>query len=339
MGVRDIAMATAKVAAEVFASSRAMERIEQDGYTRIDPFRIAAGEGVSVLLRPMEKLLGAFMRENSPGILLNSARPAGLIHMTCAHELGHYFMGHQSALDETIDYGAKAEVMEQEAETFGYHLLVPRPLLGNICMRKGWNKKSLADPHVLYQMSLRLGISYSAAAWSLVRHNILTYDVVQGLLKIQPASIKQSLLQGQLPDATKDVWLLDETDQSSILEPRPEDHLVVRLKSHASAGYLWLADSVEQVAEQGFTLAPLSYRQPVDPQTVVFGADSTLDYVLSVKQVGVEGPHPVMLSEVRPWMGKQAGDASFHSKTHFEPITEGLTRESKRALIQEVAGL
>lgn len=339
MAARDIAMATAKVAAEVFASSRAMERIEQDGYTRIDPFGIAAGEGVSVLLRPMEKLLGAFMREESLGILVNSARPAGLIHMTCAHELGHYFMGHQSALDETIDYGGKAEVMEQEAETFGYHLLVPRPLLGIICKRKGWTKASLTNPQVLYQMSLRLGVSYSAAAWSLVRHNILTFDVVQGLLKVQPAAIKQSLLQGQLPDATKDVWLFDENDQSSVLEPRPEDHLVVRLKSHASAGYLWQADSVEQVADQGFTLAPLVTSQAVDPQAVVFGAHSTLDYVLTAKQWAVEEPRPVTLSEVRPWMGKQGGDASFHSRTHFEPISEGLTRESKRALIREVAGL
>lgn len=338
MATRDIAVATAKVAAEVFASSRAMERVEQDGYTRIDPFRIAAGEGVSVLLRPMDKLLGAFLREERPGILVNSARSAGLIHMTCAHELGHYFMGHQSAIDETIDYGGKAEAMEQEAETFGYHLLVPKSLLSIICKRKGWNRKSLTNPHVLYQMSLRLGISYTAAAWSLVRHNVLTYDVVQGLLKVSPASIKESLLQGQLPDATKDVWLFDETDQSSVLEPRPEDHLVVRLQSHASAGYLWRAESVEQVAEQGFTLAPLPSARSLNPQSVVFGADSTLDYVLSAQQVDAEGPQTVTLCESRPWMGRQAGDASFHSKAHFEPIAEGLTRESKHALIQEVVG-
>ncbi|MNT10309.1 hypothetical protein D3C72_1451330 [compost metagenome] len=187
-------------------------------------------------------------------------------------------------------------------------------------------------------MSLRLGVSYSAAAWSLVRHKILSYDAVQELLKVQPASIKQSLFQGQLPDATKDVWLFDENDQSSVLEPRPEDHLVVRLKSHASAGYLWRADSVEQLTEQGFTLAPLTTTRLLDSQAVVFGAEPTLDYELSAQRMDVEQPHPVMLSEVRPWMGKQAGDASFHSRTHFEPIAEGLSRESKRALIREVAG-
>jgi Zn-dependent peptidase ImmA (M78 family) len=102
MGHRDIALTTAKLASDVFETTRAMERIEQDGYTRIDPFKIAASEGISVLLRPMDKLLGAFIREDAPGILVNALRSAGMIHMTCAHELGHYFMGHDSAMDDTI---------------------------------------------------------------------------------------------------------------------------------------------------------------------------------------------------------------------------------------------
>jgi Zn-dependent peptidase ImmA (M78 family) len=131
------------------------------------------------LLRPWEKLLGALVRKDCLGILVNTARSAALVYMNCDHEFGHYFMENQSALDETIDYGSQAEAMEQEAETFGYHLLVPRPLLGIICKRKRWDKASLTNPHVFYQMSLRLGVSYSAAAWSLVRHKILTYDVVQ----------------------------------------------------------------------------------------------------------------------------------------------------------------
>lgn len=334
MADRNVALATAKVAAGVFETSRAMERIEQDGYTRIDPFRVAAAEGISVLLRPMDKLLGAFIRDDCPGILINAARSAGLIHMTCAHELGHFFMGHENALDETIDYGAKAAIQEQEAESFGYHLLVPRALLTIICKRKGWNIKSLQNPIILYQLSLRLGVSYSATAWSLMRHNLLGYGAVMQLLETTPASIKQALLHGKLPDATKDVWLFEESDQTSVLEPRPEDHLVVRLKSHASSGYLWLADSVDQVAAEGFSLAPLP-ASSADRSTLSFGAETTMDYLLSGAREGHDAPHPVSLSEVRPWQGKQAGDASFSSRAHFEPIAEGLSRESKLACIQE----
>ncbi|MNL07610.1 hypothetical protein D3C87_1282940 [compost metagenome] len=335
---RNIALNTARVAFDVLESSLAMERVEQDGYTRVDPFKIAALEDVSVLLKPLDKLYGAFVRDQRSGILVNSARSAGLIHMTCAHELGHYFMGHDSAVDETLDYTGNADYREQEAETFGYHLLVPRLLLTIICKRKGWNRASLADPSIIYQLSLRLGISYSATAWSLFRHSLIGYADVQELRKTQPASIKKKLLRDRLPDATKEVWLLDESDQSSVLEPRADDHLVVRLKSHASAGYLWLADSSEDVVAEGFSLAPLTASVSAsDPSTLSFGADRTMDYVLSNGDTESDSPQPVQLSESRPWLGKQEGDSSFHSRAHFEDIEEGLTREAKLALMREVA--
>ncbi|RRW42893.1 ImmA/IrrE family metallo-endopeptidase [Pseudomonas luteola] len=333
---RNIALKTARVALDVLDSTRAMERIEQDGYTRVDPFKIAAGEDVSVLLKPLDQLYGAFIRDDRSGILVNSARSAGLIHMTCAHELGHYFMGHDSAVDETLDYPTNAEEREQEAETFGYNLLVPRPLLTIICRRKGWNRASLTNPFVLYQLSLRLGISYSATAWSLFRHSLIAYGDVQQLRKTQPAAIKKALLRDRLPDATKEVWLLDSSDQSSVLEPRAEDHLVVRLKSHASAGYLWLADSRDDLEAEGFSLAPLP-APAADPSTLVFGADDSMDYLLSNGDTELDTPQPVQLSEIRPWMGKQEKDASYRSQAHFEAIQEGLTREAKLALMREVA--
>lgn len=338
MGRRDVALITAKRAASVFESTGAMERIEQDGYTRIDPFKIAAAEGIPVLLRPMDKLLGAFIRDDAPGILVNAHRPAGLIHMTCAHELGHYFMGHASAVDETIEYDGNAELQEQEAEWFGYHLLVPRPLLTIICRRKGWNKQSLVSPHILYQLALRLGVSYAAAAWSLLRHNLTDYETVQGLLKTQPAAIKKALLQGTLADSTKDVWLFDDTDRSSVLEPRPDDYMVVRLKSHASAGYLWQADSIEQLESHGFVVSPLAASE-VDRDRLSFGSDAMMDYLVADGRERFDQPLPIQLSEVRPWLGKQEGDATYRSRAHFEPIGEGLSRDAKQALLKEAAAL
>lgn len=336
MGRRDVALTTAKRVASVFDSTRAMERIEQDGYTRVDPFRIAAAEGIPVLLRPMDKLLGAFIRDETPGILVNALRSAGLIHMTCAHELGHYFMGHDSAVDETIDYGTNAELQEQEAEWFGYHLLVPRPLLTIICKRKGWNRQSLVNPLILYQLALRLGVSYSAAAWSLLRHNLIDHDAVQRLLKTTPTMIKKALLQGPLEDSTKDVWLFDDTDRSSVLEPRPDDHMVVRLKSHASAGYLWQADSIKELESYGFVVSPFAASE-LERDNLAFGADNTMDYLVSGGRERFDAPLPIQLSEIRPWLGKQENDATFRSQAHFEPITEGLSRDAKQALLQEAS--
>ncbi|MNY49771.1 hypothetical protein D3C86_1852270 [compost metagenome] len=62
-----------------------------------------------------------------------------------------------------------------------------------------------------------------------------------------------------------------------------------------------------------------------------------MDYVLSNGDTESDSPQPVQLSESRPWLGKQEGDSSFHSRAHFEDIEEGLTREAKLALMREVA--
>lgn len=49
-------------AAELVRDSGAKRRIDEDGYTRVDPFRIAQSAGVVVMLRPLEKLWGACWR-------------------------------------------------------------------------------------------------------------------------------------------------------------------------------------------------------------------------------------------------------------------------------------
>lgn len=128
MIARGTALKVARLAAEVLANPHTRARLA-DGYTRIDPIAIAEDEGINVMVRPLDKLLGAFLREDSVGILLNHRRPAGMFHMTCAHELGHFFLGHGTNTDEQIDYGSGANEIELEADQFAYSLMAPLALV------------------------------------------------------------------------------------------------------------------------------------------------------------------------------------------------------------------
>lgn len=325
-------------ATEIYHESGARCRIEKDGYTRVDPFLVAAGEGVTVMLRPLELLLGAFIRQEAAGILVNAERSAGLIHMTCAHELGHYFMGHETTTDERIDYGSSAGDIEQEADWFAYQLLTPRLLLANILRRKGWSVSSLRNPVMAYQLSLRLGISYSAALWSLHRQRLLDRSVVESMLKIHPADIKRGLMGDAPHDARNDVWLLDDGDRSSIIEPRPDDQIIVRTSNHASAGFVW---NLDEASSSGFEIKPIlqNAQNPVASPELVFGSPPTADYLLSpIGPPSTCGSLTTLdLKELRPWITEAEPAATLELRTQFEELDSGLTLKAKQRLLSEAA--
>lgn len=328
----------ARLAHEVFHDSGGNARIK-DGYTRVDPFAIAAKEGIAVILRPLDKLLGAFIRQSASGILINVERSAGLVHMTCAHELGHYFGGHETTTDITIDYDTTASIKEQEAEWFAYQLLVPRLVLATAMRRKGWTVQSLHKPHLVYQLSLRLGISYTATIWSLNRHKLLDRATVKNLLGVQPARIKRNLIGDALFNPHKEVWLLDESDQSIILEPRPEDLLVLRLKSHASSGYIW---SPKELAAEGFHIKPIDSPSvhSENLSELIIGGSRTSDYLISPELRDACAPNiPIRFSleECRPWTKIATPCASYQTEALFENLQPGLTGAAKGRLLQEIS--
>ncbi|HOX70076.1 MAG TPA: hypothetical protein PKV56_19730, partial [Burkholderiaceae bacterium] len=70
MNLRDQLLQASKRASAVLADVGAQQRVRDSGYSRIDPVAIAEGGGVPVMVRPLDKLLGAFLNpEGSPGIL------------------------------------------------------------------------------------------------------------------------------------------------------------------------------------------------------------------------------------------------------------------------------
>jgi len=326
----------ARRAMEVYSGSQAAERIDHDGYTRVDPFRVADTAGVLVMLRPLEKLLGAFVREGRPGILVNAQRSTGLIHMTCAHELGHFFLGHGSTADEKLDYDQSAAQIEQEADWFAYQLLTPRSLLATVMKRKRWSVQSLLEPVLLYQFSLRLGVSYRAAAWTLHRNRLINRIAAERLLKTSPAEIKRELLGHDMIDARREVWLLDDSDRASVLEPRPEDVLIVHLSSCAGSGYVW---GLDELSSQGFEVRPLAQasRDRAELSKLVFGRRRSADVLLIPSEAAAVSnkPVPISLVERRPWERTLGGDEStFSANARFEHLGLGLSGVAKCRLLE-----
>ena len=134
-----------RLAGEILENSGTRSRVE-NGYTRVDPIAIAESEGIDVMARPLDKLLGAFLREERVGILLNNQRPSGMFHMTCAHELGHFYLGHLTSTDEHLDYRSDASEAELEADQFAYALMAPLWLIARVLKAQGWGWNSMRDP-------------------------------------------------------------------------------------------------------------------------------------------------------------------------------------------------
>ena len=299
-----------------------------NGFSRINPLLLAEEAGVPVMLtEQLDKLLGAFLREGRAGIIVNSDRPIGMMHMTCAHELGHYFLDHVTTADEHLDYGGAAAAPEQEANQFAYSLMAPMWLVVRAAKAKGWGKSDLLQPDVVYQLSLRLGISFTAMVWSLARLKMVTPVQANSIAVAKLRALKTSgLPAGVTLEKNADVWVLDSRDKDWIIEPRSTDRFLLNLPSHATAGYLW---SVDELASEGFTLSPVlvdAREQKRDGPPLVGGSGEDR-YYLSGPAVedSAQGSSKFRLHETRPWVASDPDAAALALKMQFETFKDGLT--------------
>ena len=333
----------ARCASGILRDSGALERIRDEGYTRVDPFKIAIDADLAVMKRRLQDLLGGFLRDTQSGILVNIDRPPGMVHMTCAHELGHYFLGHETTVDQALDYGPKGDIKEREADWFAYHLLMPRSLIVDVMRRKCWRHSDLKNPSTLYQLSLRLGTSFTATYWTLVSLEMLSVGVVEGdkLSRTSLQQLKHELATWVPEQTLSDVWLLDENDRERILEPRPKDRFIVDLPNHTSAGYLW---SLDEVADAGFRLNPLTVDVEASPSPVdgplVVGGRGRQRYVLEhdIKQNSDVPAKRLALEfkEARPWHAHETQKTSFTLAAEFELMALGLDKQSQERLLAEI---
>jgi Zn-dependent peptidase ImmA (M78 family) len=280
------------------------ELLERTAGGRVDVFGAIGRLGATLMFQPLDKLLGAYLPAEEPGVLITTRRTLPVQRFTGAHELGHLYLRHEPSLDDEgilrrapFDMRSHLERQEQEADAFASMFLAPAWLVALIVQRQGWEAEALADSMTVYQLSLRLGTSYSATAYVLERHKAISRQQRERLLSLEPKQIKRHLLEGyEPPDWRSDVWLLTDRDEGVLIEGGRHDLFVVCLRENSCAGYLWDFDALTAA---GFAL--VADDQEVEDPLLVGGVLTRRVTARSSQRAHGE----VTLQESRPWLPHQ----------------------------------
>lgn len=269
----------------------------------IDVFGAIAQLDVPLLLRPLDGLLGAYFRVPEPGILVTTKRPLAIQRFTAAHELGHHCLEHEASLDDEITLresggpdSARSDLREVEANAFALGFLLPKWLVDRQTNIQGWQAEHLADPIVVYQLSLRMGASFEATWRALRNYDLISAETARSMHRTELRQVKKTLLGGEPPDYRRDIWLLTKHDQETWLKASRGDFFVIRLREHPASGYVW---DEEELDRNGFAIVDdVREEGPTDE----VGASVYRRLVAHPKG---EAKEELRMGELRPWDPRQ----------------------------------
>ncbi|MCO6364374.1 ImmA/IrrE family metallo-endopeptidase [Paracoccus sp. 08] len=304
------------------------EQIEQSGGA-INIFAAISALDVPLLFRPLDGLLGAFLNFPTRGILVTTQRPLSIQRFTAAHELGHCMLDHKPSLDDenilrrmVVNEQPTQDLQEVEADGFATAFLLPKWLIANHMKRHGITIPHLRRPNVIYQLSLRLGVSYEAFCWTLVRYRMIEGKQARELLLTPRRAVKEALLEGHRPTNYRgDVWLLTERDAGSRIDGSRNDLFILKLTEHSNGGYLW---NIDELRDSGFAVVR---DEVAEVETESIGDPG-------VRRVTAQPPQDyrgrLVLDEVRPWDSDQVLTRLELDFDFTGPEEEGLSRIERR---------
>lgn len=327
MSRRSAILEGAKAAARLLDELDARHAVESSGGA-IDVFGALLVLKTKLIFRPLDGLLGFCLRgADRPGVVISTQRPLRIQRFTGAHELGHVYLGHTESLDgeEILTRGGLTTEHEIAANSFASSFLLPKWLLQLQARRQGWDRASMSDPRIVYQLALRVGASYEATCVALETHNIIDGNTAKGLMDISPRSLKAELLAGlTLENYFPDVWLLTERDEGLALEGQPDDLFILRLAEKAGAGYLW---NTTDLVNSGFAI--LRDQREIPPPDVAIGGPVTR--ALTARRSDPAQGH-FALELKRPWQKEGAAIASLHLAYDLYGKEVGMPRAIRRQL-------
>lgn len=325
--MRDTILGATLEAERLHKQLKTQERLVQLS-GNIDVFGAIVHLGIKLLFKPLDGLLGAYVpAQNRSGILVTTQRALAVQRFTAAHELGHAYLQHDARIDDkrilkrSPFANVKYDLREVAADTFASMFLMPEWLINFHAERQGWDWNSVSDPVTVYQLSLRVGVSYDALCRTLLRYNFLSQQDFSRLADIPRKQIKQRLLENHpVKNWYPNVWLLTEHDEGSIIYGEPTDIFVVRLKEMSGAGYLW---NLDQVQAAGFAIVADERRLPATEDEI----GGTVDRILTA-QAELPCNGTISAEQTRPWNPSDSL-ARFSFAYDFRGKERGLPRAAR----------
>lgn len=224
------------------AAARAHARLKLPLDRPIDIFGVVQQLGIWLKTEPLGNLFGFYLRQGQAiGIVLNSRHPEDLQRYTCAHELGHHLLGHQSHLDDSGDVTRlSGPLQEQASQVFAGSFLMPLGLVNRLLRAHDLVGRPLS-PVDAYKLSRDMDVSYTACIWRLRALDLLGPATARAYVREGAAAAKADL-RGDEPieDARADVYVIDELADDLAITVRVGDEIWVRLPERRSNGYTWM---------------------------------------------------------------------------------------------------
>jgi uncharacterized protein DUF955 len=162
----------------------------------VNVFDIASSIGVEIQFMDLPSLEGMFYRGPDPKVILPSLkhRPRGRVVFSCAHELGHFDLGHGTRVDKYVEGegsdGGDFSLEELAANTFASTLLMPRPAVLARFSCRDWTVNG-ASAIELYRVATELDVGYGTLLKHL-RHGLgaVNDDWMKSRAKIAPKALR-----------------------------------------------------------------------------------------------------------------------------------------------------
>lgn len=225
------------------AASDVRDRLGLDLIAPVDPYAIANGLGIRVRFLPVS-MEGFYQKGNPRRIMLSALRPLARKAFTCAHEVGHYWFGHGSTIDELkADDRQDSEIPEEIlANAFAAFLLMPTIAMRGAFNRRGW-KPAATNPVQILTIASEFGVGYETLLTHLsVTLNDMPHNVRSELGKWTPQRIRKRMLGHDDADG---LVILDEKQRSSSVDLDEGYALAVPAGANVTGTALTKSQSIE----------------------------------------------------------------------------------------------